>query len=364
MAWPNNDCTCVQGIEQFIDPRLYLPTMESAGNDGIELPIWDQKLLDAADKLEKELAEKEESRNVCIDPERVIKLVAQRTHLINQGYVQLTAYQIKSFYIQVDSLDVNWRNANVTLLFSHSNGLKSIPVPVLELGKPVLIPSAVLVPGTLRVAAMATEKVNDYSVITTNSIEFQIYDPQIKPVAWPKMRDYDIYFMYQTLAKNLIAEVKAIKDSTPIKLVGTINAQLKDVTVDDEILDPVEVVYSVTYDKYSVNYNVHDFVVNGLYPTHEYTIAFELPNKVLGLTNITPEEYARKAEDLTKYLFVDGISMIHWLNFPDIVEKVEANLENLPRIVIRIPAGTEITTLKVAIKDLDFDRDVEINRES
>ena len=356
MAWPHNDCVCVQGIEQFIDPRLYLPTMESPGNDGIELPIWDQKLLDAAEKLEKEQAEASAHMNVCIDPERVLKLVAQRTHLINQGYTQLTAYQIKSMYVQVDSLDVNWRSANVTLLFSHSCGLKSIPVPVLELGKPVLIPSSVLVPGTLRIAAIATEKVNDYSVITTNSIEFQVYDPKIKPVAWPKLKDYDLYYMYQTLARNLIAEVKSLKDNTPVKLVGTLEAQVRDVTADNELLDPVDVRYAVIYDKYNVNYNVHDFIVNALDPKHEYVISFELPNKLLGLTDISQEEYESKQEEMSKYLFVDGISMIHWLNFPDIVDKVEMDITNLPRIIIRIPASTEINTLKVAIKDLNFDR--------
>ena len=365
MAYPN-DCVCTQGIEQFIDPRLSMPQCEPLDRDSLELPIWDQKLLDAAENAAKLEAEAEAAKNVVIDPERIIKFVAQRTNLINQGYTKLTAYQIKSFYVQVDSLDKNWRDANVTLLFSHSCGIKAVPVPVVELGKPVLIPSSVLVPGKLRVMATATSKVNDYSVISTNSIEFQIYDPMIKPVAWPKLKDYDLYYMYQTLARQLIDEVKSIRDNTPVRIVGKIPCYITCVTNLDKGLKPIEIEFSALYDKYLVTYNIKDFVIDGMEPKERYVINFTLPNSVLGIDNISKEEYDEKRQCLERVLFMDSIcykdlcSLCDSHGISDVlpVESIKLGLASLPDIKISIPESVEITTLKVSIKDLVFDRTV------
>lgn len=365
MAWPN-DCVCVQGIEQFIDPRVNIPVMESMGKDSLELPIWDQKLLAAEDAAAQEAAEAEAAKNVVIDPERVIKLVAQRTHLINQGYVQLTAYQIKSFYVSLDSLDKNWRDANVTLLFSHSCGLKSIPVPVLEMGEPVLIPSAVLVPGKLRIAAMATAKAGDYSVISTNSLEFQIYDPQIKPVAWPKMKDYDIYYMYQTLARQLLAEVKVLRENTPVRIVGTIPCYVTCTSNVSLGQDPIDIEFSAVYDKYSIKYDIRDFVIDNMNPDESYHLNFTLPNATLGITNITDSEYTEKRNELEKFVYVDSVrygDLCGLYTNAGLIEavpvnKIKLNLATLPEIKIAIPKEVPVTTLKICIQDLEFDREV------
>lgn len=118
MTWPysSSDCQCVTGIEKFIDPRPYLPQYESPDSNEIELPVWEQNRQAAEKKRQEELAAQSAQTTAEISPERILKLVVQRTILTNQEYVKLLAHQINSFYVQLDSLDEAWRNRDVSII--------------------------------------------------------------------------------------------------------------------------------------------------------------------------------------------------------------------------------------------------------
>lgn len=358
MAYPYSDCCCVQGIEHFIDPRPQMPQEEGYERSVVDKPIWEKIFEEAVAKKNKEAQEKiDAEKSESISPERVTKLVVQRNNLINQGYTRLTAHQINSYYVQVNSLDTAWQTANISLIFSHSAYDESIIVPILALNTPTLIPSALLVPGELKVVATATKQIKNYAVITTNSLTFQIYDPGFKPIDWPKIRDYDIYFYYQTLAKQLLAEVKKIKENTPIKIQGVLYAALKDLSDADEPVKYIPVNYTVLYDKYSIEYNVKDFVLAGLKLENAYKLTLTLPNETLGITDVSDAEYKEKQENLGSYVFVDSLALNDLALLPVKIDKLTADLSNLPEITLNIASEVAVTTLKVAIRDLKFNRE-------
>ena len=344
-----DNCECVQGIEYFIDPRLYTPIGEGQDLNLVDIPAWDEKLIKQEEEAAALAAATEKECNVLVDPDRMIRLVVQRNVLVNQGFVHLVAYQIKSFYVQLNSLDVNWRNADVSLIFSNKQAGESVTVPVLEMGKPVIIPANVLVPGELSIVAIAVTKTGDYSVITTDAITYQVYDPHIAPISWPKLKDYDLYFYYQSLAKKLLEEVKAIRDSAPVHIVGALPVTVVNKVTNDTSTGYLD--YRVDYDEFSVVYSFGELVLTLLDKEAPYLISFTLPNKDLGIENISGDEYIKVASQL------EGISYtIEGIAGHDPAH-ITFHMDKLPTIQLEISENSGIEELHLAVDNIEFQRE-------
>lgn len=210
-----SDCSCVSGIEHFLDPRMYLPQWDGKGDD-FQLNIHDKKLREAEVEYVQKAAEENEKTNVEISPERVAEFVVQRNVLVPTGFTHFVAYQIESMYVRIKSLDTFWRNCNISLIFTHNESDNSVTVPVLALDSLVTIPASVLKPGTLKIAVMGVNPYGAYNVVTTEALEYRVYDAGITPISWPAMKDYDIYLNYQSLAKNLLNEVAALRKNESV----------------------------------------------------------------------------------------------------------------------------------------------------
>lgn len=344
-----DNCECAQGIEYFIDPRLYTPIGEGQDLNLVDIPEWDAKLIKQEEEAAALAAATEKECNVLIDPDRMIRLVAQRNVLVNQGFVHLVAYQIKSFYVQLNSLDKSWRNADVSLIFSNKQAGESVTVPVLELGKPVIIPASVLVPGELNIVAIAVTKVGDYSVITTDALTYQVYDPHIAPVSWPKLKDYDLYFYYQSLAKKLLAEVKELRDQVPVHLVGALPVTIKSTSTTDQTVAHLD--YRVDYDEFYVNYKFGTITVDLPDENAGYEVSFKVPNEEIGVNNVTGDEYRKVAAEL--------VGSTYQIGAEEGAEPITIDFDasNMPEVKFTIPARTGLGGIKLSISNLEFKRE-------
>lgn len=344
-----DNCECVQGIEYFIDPRLYTPIGEGQDLNLVDIPAWDEKLIKQEEEAAALAAATEKECNVLVDPDRMIRLVVQRNVLVNQGFVHLVAYQIKSFYVQLNSLDKAWRNADVSLVFSNKQAGESVTVPVLELGKPVIIPASVLVPGELSIVAIAVTKVGDYSVITTDAITYQVYDPHIAPIAWPKLKDYDLYFYYQSLAKKLLAEVKELRDKTPVHLVSALPVAVKNTTTGEEGTSYLD--YRVDFDDFAVDYKFGTLRVELPDPEAAYEVSFTIPNAEIGVNNISGDEYIKVAKQL------EGASYRIEGDENHEPTDITFDMSKLPIIKFSITANSGISELQLSVADIEFRRE-------
>lgn len=211
MTMYDNECACVQGVEVFLDPRIYMPQWETPDTGAIEDSAieWQRKREEKA--YAEEQQEKIDNTNVVVNAERVAEFVVQRNVLVPTGFTHFVAYQIQSMYIRIKTLDEYWLNSEISAIFTHKESNTSRTVPVLKLDSLVTIPAEVLRPGTLNIALTGIKLTGEYQVVTTEAMTYKVYDAGIKPIKWPKMKDYDVYLNYQRLAKNLIAEVDSIK---------------------------------------------------------------------------------------------------------------------------------------------------------
>lgn len=213
--YSTNGCCCVQGIEHFIDPRLYLPVAEPPSvSEILSLPLWEQKMIKDAQAADAKRKEEEEQQDVSISSEQLVSLVATGNNLINKGYTNITAFQIDHYYAQVESLDHVWTDAeSISFIFTHSHRDNSIMVPVLALGTPVLIPNEMLIPGTLSISVCtldsATGKVTS---LVTNSIDYHVYAPKIKPVDFKDIKDFNLYYNFLSTVTALHKDFKDISE--------------------------------------------------------------------------------------------------------------------------------------------------------
>lgn len=205
----SEDCCCVQGIEHFLmDCNPFYPEYDLT-EGSLELPIWNQKFIEAQLKKQKEAEEAEKTKDTTVTSEQVIHLVAQGNNLINQGYVNIVAFQLNTFSVELDSLDHKWMDADsISLIFTHEKLDKSVTVPVLELKKPVLIPNEMLIPGILSITAATLNSNGELSSLMTNSMDYRVYAPHIKPVEFKKIKDFNLYYYFVSTVKNLVNDVK------------------------------------------------------------------------------------------------------------------------------------------------------------
>lgn len=205
------NCECVQGIEHFIDPRLYIPKSEYTSPETLSLPVWEQNMIEAEMKRQEKEAKEEEEKDISISSEQLVSLVVQGTTIINKDYTNIVAFQINSYYTQIESIDKKWLNADtLSLVFTHSKLDESYVVPVLAIGTPVLIPNEVLIPGTLSISAAILNNDGTISTIVTNSIDYHVYAPKIKPVDFDKLKDLNLYYYFLNTVTNLTKDFKDI----------------------------------------------------------------------------------------------------------------------------------------------------------
>lgn len=209
MSLYSDDCVCVQGIEHF----LWNFSTPTYGQEQLnfDIPEWEYGNIKAREKLEKESAAAKEDEDVTITSDNTLYLVAQATSLVNKGYNHLQAFQVNSYYAQLDSLDHKWLDADtVSLIFSHNKLDDSMIVPVPELGKPVLVPNSMLIPGTLSVAACILNSDGSISSTLTNSIDYNVYPTAIKPVDFGKIKDPQLYYYFLCYVQKLIKDVQDV----------------------------------------------------------------------------------------------------------------------------------------------------------
>ena len=140
MTMYDNECACVQGVEVFLDSRIYLPQWETPDTGAIEDSAieWQRKREEKA--YAEEQQEKIDNTNVVIDAERVAEFVVQRNVLVPTGFTHFVAYQIQSMYIRIKTLDEYWLNSEISAIFTHKESNTSRTVPVLKLDSLVTIP--------------------------------------------------------------------------------------------------------------------------------------------------------------------------------------------------------------------------------
>lgn len=361
MSWPysSSDCHCVTGIEKFIDPRPYLPQYESPDSNEIELPVWEQNRQAAEKRRLEELQTQSNVENsttttttstTTLSPQRVLKLVAYETRLTNQEYVKLVARQVNSFYVQLNSVDDTWRNRDVSLLFQHPASGRQSLVPILELGKSVPIPSDILLPGLVTVAAIAVARTGDYSVVTTESLNLRVYDAGIRPIDWPKLKSYDVYFLYQTTVKNLQGEIKDFIGAVP----KTYEA---DVTINVRSEDNVRSMTVPWKLRVTSNQVVGAEIcmeIVDLRPESEYVIDFILPfDRVVKDLDFKPvidshTEYIVANDSVTGEAITGEKAVA--------VNTVNIDYSAYPKISIKIPKDTDIDAVKVKFNEVTIDR--------
>lgn len=360
MSWPysSSDCHCVTGIEKFIDPRPYLPQYESPDSNEIELPVWEQNRQAAEKRRLEELQAQSTTADstatttttTTLSPQRVLKLVAHKTILTNQEYVKLVAHQVDSFYVQLNSVDDTWKNRDVSLLFQHTASGRQALVPILELGKSVPIPSDILLPGLVTVAAIAVVRTGDYSVVTTESLNLRVYDAGIRPIDWPKLKSYDVYFLYQTTVKNLQGEIKDFIGAVPktYEVDVTINISSEDTVQSMTVPWKLRVTSNQV-----VGAEIRMEMVD-LRPESEYAIDFTLPfDEVVKDLDFKPiidshAEYIVANDSVTGEA-ITGENAVA-------VNTVNIDYSAYPKISIKIPKDIDIDTVKVKFDEVIIDR--------
>lgn len=355
MTWPysSSDCQCVTGIEKFIDPRPYLPQYESPDSNEIELPVWEQNRQAAEKKRQEELAAQSAQTTAEISPERILKLVVQRTILTNQEYVKLLAHQINSFYVQLDSLDEAWRNRDVSIIFQHAASGRQAMVPVIKLGKPVPIPADILLPGLVKCSAIAVARTGDYSVITTEALDLRVYDTGIRPIDWPKLKSYDVYFLYQTMVKNLQADFDELSKSTPTVYATEIPVKIHDTTKNEDIPD-IEIPWKFSVTELNVVGAEVVMEIEGLDPESGYTLSFKFPYSDV-VDDLDYSSVVKKYADCI--IANDSVSGSALQEAESVdISTVHIDLSAYPTVNIEIPEGLNVDTVKLKFDEVKLDR--------
>lgn len=355
MSWPysSSDCHCVTGIEKFIDPRPYLPQYESPDSNEIELPIWEQNRQAAEQKLQNEIAQQCACEDPCISPQRILKLVVQRNILTNQEYVKLLAHQVNSFYVQLDSLDTTWRNRDVSLIFQHTASGRQAMVPIIKLGKPVPIPNDILLPGLVKVTAIAVARTGDYSVISTEALDLRVYDTGIKPIDWPKLKSYDVYFLYQAMVKNLQCDVEEISKSVPTVYATEVEVKIHN---DTEDTDVPSIMIPWKFDVTTLQVTGAETImeIEGLDPEAGYTFEITFPYRsVVKKLNFQP--ITKKYADYVVANNSDTGEAVADAEAID-VSTVNIDYSAYPKVTVQVPQGLNVDTVKFKFDEVKIDR--------
>ena len=163
-------------------------------------------------------------------------------------------------------------------------------MPVLKLDSLVTIPAEVLRPGTLNIALTGIKLTGEYQVVTTEAMTYKVYDAGIKPIKWPKMKDYDVYLNYQRLAKNLIAEVDSIKKDNVVYSDNIAVTYPVTVKCDNTALPAPRIVHadpliSYSYDAYRFTMQVKDIELQNVNGT-ESSVTIKLNLKDIGIEDL------------------------------------------------------------------------------
>lgn len=210
MSYSDLDCVCVQGIEHFIAPQPTSVSYEPLTFDNVSLSPWQQKEYDAFIKAQEEQTAEQSKKNAVVESSMTLPLYVQGLKLVLKEFTHLVAYQTRSFYVTLESLDSNWIKKPVSLVFQHTESGEQAVVPILNLGEKYLIPDNVLLPGELRVSAISFTKTVDYTSTVTESIQLCVYDPLIKPVDWGAKPAYDVYREFYSMVQNINSSIKAL----------------------------------------------------------------------------------------------------------------------------------------------------------
>lgn len=363
MAMYDNECACVQGVEVYLDPRMYMPQWETPDTGAIEDSAieWKRKQEEKAYAAAQQ--EKLDNTNVAIAPERVAEFVVQRNVLVPTGFTHFVAYQIQSMYIRIKTLDEYWLGSEISAIFTHKESDISRIVPVLKLDSLVTIPAEVLQPGTLNITLTGIRLTGEYQVVTTEAMTYKVYDAGIKPIKWPKMKDYEVYLNYQRLAKNLIAEVDSIKKDNVVYSDNIAVTYPVTVTCDNTELPVPKVVHAdpllqYFYDSHRFTMQVKDIELQNVNGT-ERTVTIEL-----NLQDISIQD-----------LDIEGQTFIGYTQFKDPVDTEVAattksavipsfvtveQVKDTPgryQIVMELPESrTEFGNTKLVIPELSFRR--------
>lgn len=241
------DCSCVQGIEHFLDPRPYLPQYESPNNYVINIPPWMHLTSECgcgapecstSDSNEDTSTSTTTNDNSSSKDLRTAFLYVTGNTIINSGYLYMVAYQVRSAYVYVKSDDSTWINGNLSLIMQNIDSDVQEVVPI-ELNKYIKIPDTVLTPGTLNISAtcMAKDLSSEYTSILTESVSIKVNDPGIKQVDWPTKPAYDIYYNYQVTANNISKGITSINNNIVGLQYDIINLQKENASLKSAIED-------------------------------------------------------------------------------------------------------------------------------